>query len=627
MINVPKSSNSDLTSMRLDYIRNIGIVAHVDYGKTTLVDALLRYCGSLKSGRGDAERQRVMDSDALERERGITILSKNTSVEWRNFHINIVDTPGHADFSGEVERILSMVDSVLLLIDAVEGPMPQTRFVVQKAFANKLRPLVVVNKCDRKGARPDWVVDQTFDLFDKLGATDQQLDFPTAYCSATLGYARRRPDGPESDLQFLLEMIVEHAPQPKVAAPGGLQMQISSIDYSPYVGTVGIGKIRRGKISSNQELLIIDKNGHTRKSKCNELIAFNGLVRETRKHADAGEIVGVTGIDNLRVSDTICDPNEAESLPPLTLDDPTLSMTFEVSNSPFAGREAKFVTSRQILERLQKELIRNVALKVEPTQDPKIVRVFGRGELHLSILIENMRREGYGFCIGKPKVFRKKINGVRHEPYEYLVLDTLVEHQGKVMEIMGERQGILQNMLLDRVERVKLEYVLPSESLIGLRTEYLSATSGHGLMSSTFDSFKPSERTHRPSRINGVLVSNGSGKALAYSLFNLQNRGRLLIKPGEEIFEGMIIGIHNRNNDLTVNPMKAKELTNIRAAGNDENVVLTPPLELDLEKSLEFISHDELVEVTPSGIRLRKRLLKEADRKTANRSAKKKLDT
>jgi GTP-binding protein len=608
--------------MKSDFLRNIGIVAHVDHGKTTLVDALLRYSGSLKLTRDVVERERVMDSNALERERGITILSKNTSVEWQNYRINIVDTPGHADFSGEVERILSMVDSVLLLIDAVEGPMPQTRFVVQKAFANKLRPLVVINKCDRKGARPDWVVDQTFDLFDKLGATDQQLDFPIAYCSATLGYARPEPNGVETDLRFLFDMIIKHAPRPEVFAGGALQMQISSIDYSPYVGTIGIGKIQRGEMFAGQEIVVVDQNGGKRKTRNSDLIAFNGLARENRKHAVAGEIIGVTGIDGLRVSDTVCHPDKPESLPPLSLDDPTLSMTFEVSDSPFAGREAKFVTSRQILERLEKELIRNVALKIKPTNDPKIVSVFGRGELHLSILIENMRREGYGFCVGKPQVLRKKINEIYHEPYEYLVMDTLAEYQGKVMEMVGERQGVLQNVQQQGGERVKLEFVVPSRSLIGLRTEYLSTTSGHGLMSSVFDSYKPSEETRTFNRINGVLISNSPGKALAYSLFGLQNRGRLLVKPGEEIFEGMIIGIHNRNNDLTVNPMKAKQLTNIRAAGNDENLVLTPPLELDLEKALEFISDDELVEVTPSGIRLRKRLLKETDRKTANRSAK-----
>ncbi len=605
--------------MNADRLRNIAIVAHVDHGKTTLVDVLLQQSGSFENTRGTPQ-ERVMDSNDLERERGITILAKNTALTWNDYRINIVDTPGHADFGGEVERILSMVDSVLLLVDAVDGPMPQTRFVTQKAFARGLHPLVVINKCDRAGARPHWVLDQTFELFDRLGANDAQLDFPVVYTSATEGYARSAVDGQETDMSVLFETIVEHVQAPTVERSGPLQMQISSLDYSSYVGAIGIGRIQRGSIEPGQQLAIVDRDGNERRGKVLEVLGFQGLKRESRPRADAGDIVAVTGIDELRISDTLCDPAHPEAQPVLSVDEPTVSMTFEVSDSPFAGREGRFVTSRQILERLDRELIHNVALRVEPTADPKAVIVSGRGELHLSILIENMRREGYAFCVGRPQVIVKTINGVEHEPYEQVAVDVPEEFQGTIMERLGNRRGQLDAMAPDGNSRVRLDYTMPARGLIGFRTEFMTATSGTGLIFSSFDSFRPRTQGTIAGRTNGVLIANADGKALAFALFNLQERGRLLIGHGEDVFEGMIIGIHSRDNDLTVNPMKAKQLTNIRAAGNDENILLTPALKLDLEQALEFINDDELVEVTPEAIRLRKRELTEIDRKRTQRA-------
>lgn len=609
------------TQMPSNKLRNIAIVAHVDHGKTTLVDELLKQSGTLDLRHDTSER--VMDSDALERERGITILAKNTAVRWDGHRINIVDTPGHADFGGEVERILSMVDSVLLLVDAVEGPMPQTRFVTQKAFARGLHPLVVINKCDRAAARPHWVLDQTFELFDRLGASDAQLDFPVVYCSATEGYARRDPDDAERDMRILFETIIEHVPPPRVDTKGGFQMQISSLDYSSYVGAIGIGRINRGRIAPNQNVTVIDGHGRHRRGRVLEVLGFQGLKREARDVAEAGDIVAVTGIDELRISDTLCDPVNAEALPSLAIDEPTVSMTFEVSDSRFAGREGRFVTSRQILERLQREVVHNVALRIEETDDAKCIKVAGRGELHLSILIENMRREGYAFCVGRPQVIVKQIDGRPAEPFEKLMVDLSESYQGTVMERLGARRGTIEHMMPDGKGRVRLDYVIPSRGLIGFRTEFLTATAGTGIMYHTFEDYRPLAPGAIAPRKNGVLVSITDGKALAFALFNLQERGRMLLAPGEEVFEGMIVGIHSRDNDLAVNPMKAKQLTNIRAAGSDENILLNSPLRFDLEQALEFIVEDELVEVTPRAIRLRKRELKEADRRRSLRRSSK----
>jgi len=603
-------------------LRNLAIVAHVDHGKTTLLDELLKQTGTLDS-RKNADDTRVMDSNAIEQERGITILAKNTSLSWNDFRINIVDTPGHADFGGEVERILSMVDSVLLLVDAVDGPMPQTRFVTEKAFKHGLKPLVVINKCDREGARPSWVLDQTFDLFDRLGASDEQLDFPVIYASAIKGYAKAEETGAETNMEALFQAIVEHIPAPTVDLSGPLQMQISSLDYSSYVGAIGIGKVNRGSISPNQSIVIIDRDGKSRKGKVLEVLGFQGLEREARDHADAGDIVAITGIDNLRISDTFCDPAVPEAMPPLSVDEPTVSMTFEVSDSPFAGREGQFVTSRQILERLEQELIHNVALRVEKTADPKILIVSGRGELHISILIENMRREGYAFCVGRPQVILKTIEGVMCEPFEQVVIDVPEEYQGAVMERVGNRRGKLGNMQPDGTGRVRLDYSIPARGLIGFRTEFMTATSGNGLMFSSFEDYKEAEQGIIGARNKGVLISNGAGKALAFALFNLQERGRLFVNHGDEVFVGMIVGQHSRDNDLVVNPLKAKQLNNIRAAGNDENLILTPPVLFDLEQALEFIADDELVEVTPKAVRLRKRELTENARKQTLRGAEK----
>ena len=599
-------------------LRNIAIIAHVDHGKTTLVDQLLRQSGTLSARKDVGER--VMDSNDIERERGITILAKNTAINWQEYRINIVDTPGHADFGGEVERILSMVDSVLLLVDAVDGPMPQTRFVTQKAFAQGLKPIVVINKIDRPGARPAWVLDQTFDLFDRLGATEEQLDFPVVYTSATLGFARNEPDGPEQDMNVLFETIVRQVAAPDVDPEGPFQMQVISLDYSSYVGAISIGRIKRGVVTPGMNVTVIDPEGRTRNGRINEVLGFHGLTREARQSASAGDIVALTGIETPRISDTICAPTAVEALPPLKVDEPTVSMSFEVSDSPFVGREGQFVTSRQLAERLERELIHNVALRVEPTDDPKRFIVSGRGELHLSILIENMRREGYELSVGRPKVIMKEVDGALQEPYEQLTVDVPTDYQGAVMERLGNRRGTLVEMVPDGRGRVRLDYSIPARGLIGFRTEFLTATAGMGLLYHSFEKYGPVKPGQIGGRINGVLISNGAGKALAYALFSLQERGRLFVGHGDEVYEGMIVGLHSRDNDLVVNPLKAKQLTNIRAAGSDENLLLTPPIRFDLEQALEFIADDELVEVTPAAIRIRKRMLKENDRKRDSRS-------
>ena len=603
----------------IERLRNIAIIAHVDHGKTTLVDQLLSQSGTLDARAAAPER--IMDSNDLERERGITILSKNTAIQWRDYRINIVDTPGHADFGGEVERVLSMVDSVLLLVDAVEGPMPQTRFVTQKALQQGLHPIVVINKVDRPGARPDWVLDQTFDLFDRLGATDEQLDFPVVYASGLQGFAGTDAETRAGDMTPLFQIIVDQVPAPAVDADGPFQMQVSALDYNSYVGVIGIGRIKRGRINTNTPLTVVDRNGKQRNARILQLFGFLGLERVAVPQAQAGEIIAFTGIDGLGISDTLCDPNEVEPLAALIVDEPTVSMTFQVNKSPFAGREGKFVTSRQISERLQRELVHNVALRVENTSDPDKFKVSGRGELHLSILIENMRREGYELGVSRPEVINREIDGEWQEPYEQLTVDVEEQHQGSVMEKLGERGGDLQNMVPDGNGRVRLDYIMPSRGLIGFRTEFLTATQGSGLLYNVFDHYAAVKKGEFGKRINGVLIANGSGKALGYALFNLQGRGRLFIDPGEAVYEGMVIGIHSRNNDLVVNPLKAKQLTNVRAAGTDENILLTPPIRMSLEQALEFIDDDELVEVTPESIRLRKKLLLEHERKRAARAS------
>ncbi|HKJ09811.1 MAG TPA: translational GTPase TypA, partial [Gammaproteobacteria bacterium] len=552
---------------------------------------------------------------------GITILAKNTAIRWGDYRINIVDTPGHADFGGEVERVLSMVDSVLLLVDAVDGPMPQTRFVTQKALARGLRPIVVINKIDRPGSRPDWVLDQTFDLFDRLGATDEQLDFPVVYASALQGYAGTDPHVDSGDMTPLFEAIVRHVPVPDVDPDGPFQMQVSQLDYNSYVGVIGIGRITRGRIRSNSPVAIVDRDGNRRSGRMLQILGFLGLERIEVPEAQAGDIIAFTGIEELYISDTLCDPKQVEALPALTVDEPTVSMTFQVNNSPFAGRDGKYVTSRQIRERLQRELLHNVALRVEDTDDPDKFKVSGRGELHLSILIENMRREGYELGVSRPEVILREVDGQWEEPYEQLTVDVEEDHQGTVMQKLGERGGELKDMVPDGKGRVRLDYIMPSRGLIGFRTEFLTATQGTGLLYSVYDHYGPLKRGDFGQRVNGVLIANGPGKALGYALFNLQDRGRLFIDPGEEVYEGMVIGIHSRDNDLVVNPLKAKQLTNIRAAGSDENILLTPPVRMSLEQALEFIDDDELVEVTPHFLRLRKKLLKEHERKRASRAA------
>jgi len=603
----------------IHHIRNIAIIAHVDHGKTTLVDRLLQESGTLN--QQDQEQVRIMDSNDLEKERGITILSKNTAISWQGYHINIVDTPGHADFGGEVERVLSMVDSVLLLVDAVEGPMPQTRFVTQKAFAQGLRPIVVINKIDRPGARPDWVINQTFDLFDRLGATDEQLDFPIVYCSALKGYASLDEHARGGDMTALFKAIIEYVPAPEVDLQGPFRMQVTSLDYSSYVGVIGIGRIQRGSIRSNTPVVIADREGNTRNGRLLQVLGFMGLERQEVPEATAGDIIAFTGIEALQISDTLCDPAAVDPLPSLTVDEPTVSMTFQVNNSPYAGRDGKYITSRQLRDRLQRELIHNVALRVDDTGDPDKFRVSGRGELHLSVLIENMRREGYELGVSRPEVIIREIAGEQQEPYEQLTVDIEDAHQGAVMQKLGERGAELKDMMPDGKGRIRLDYVIPSRGLIGFRTEFLTATQGTGLLYSVFDHYGPLKVGSLGQRINGVLIANGSGKALGYALFNLQERGRLFIGHGEEVYEGMIIGIHARSNDLVVNPLKAKQLTNVRAAGTDENILLTPPIRQTLEQALEFIDDDELVEVTPHHIRLRKKLLLEHERKRAARKS------
>ena len=598
-------------------LRNIAIVAHVDHGKTTLVDQMLQQSGTL--GPRAAVPDRVMDSNDLERERGITILAKNTSISWQDYRINIVDTPGHADFGGEVERVLSMVDSVLLLVDAVDGPMPQTRFVTQKAFARGLTPLVVINKIDRDGARPDWVLDQTFDLFDRLGAHDEQLDFPVIYASALNGYASGDSTARDGDLTPLFEAIVQNVSPPSVDREGSLQLQVSSLDYDPYVGVLGIGRVQRGSVESNSQVSLVATDGSSRKARILDVFGFHGLERQKIPAAQAGEIVVFSGIERLNISDTICAVDQPEPLPALAVDEPTISMTFQVNKSPFAGQDGKFLTSRQIGERLQQELKHNVALRVSETDDPDKFRVSGRGELHLSVLIETMRREGFELSVSRPEVIIHETDGVKLEPWEQLTVDFEDSYQGAVMERLAERKGELQSMSPDGKGRVRLDYRIPTRGLIGFRTEYLTATSGTGLIYHVFEKYDRHLSTSIGQRNNGVLVSMVQGKALAYALYNLQERGRLFVRHGDEIYEGMIVGIHSRSNDLVVNPTKAKQLTNIRAAGSDENLVLTPAIRYSLEQALEFIDDDELLEITPSNIRLRKKVLKESDRKRAAR--------
>jgi GTP-binding protein len=602
----------------IEKIRNVAIIAHVDHGKTTLVDKLLQQTGTLNERAPKVER--VMDSNALEKERGITILAKNTSVHWGGYQINIVDTPGHADFGGEVERILSMVDSVLLLVDAVDGPMPQTRFVTQKAFARGLHPIVVINKIDRPGARPDWVMDQVFDLFDNLGASDAQLDFPVIYASALNGYAKLNLNDESTNMDALLQTIIDKVAAPDVDAEGPFQMQISSLDYSSYVGTIGIGRVTRGHIQAKSAVKIIDVDGNIRNGRLLQLLGFKGLDRVEIEEARAGNIIAITGVDQLNISDTICDPNTVEALPPLTVDEPTISMTFQVNDSPFAGQEGKFVTSRKIRERLQTELLHNVALRVEDTVDPDKFRVSGRGELHLSILIETMRREGYELAICKPEVIVREENGVQLEPYERMTVDIEENHQGAIMEKLGERRGELQDMVPDGKGRVRLDYKIPTRGLIGFHTEFLSCTSGTGLMYHVYDHYGPAIKGRIGKRNNGVLIANSTGTARGFALFNLQERGRLFVEPQTVCYEGMLVGIHARDNDLVVNVTKEKQLTNMRASGTDENIVLTPAIRFSLEQALEFIDDDELVEVTPKSIRLRKKELKETDRKRTSRA-------
>ncbi len=599
-------------------LRNIAIIAHVDHGKTTLVDKLLEQSNTL----GDRVKleERAMDSNELERERGITILSKNAAIKWNDYRINIVDTPGHADFGGEVERVLSMVDSVLLLVDAVEGPMPQTRFVTQKALAQGLRPIVVINKIDRNGARPHWVLDQTFELFDRLGATDEQLDFPVIYASGLEGYAGLDESVRKGDMTPLFEAIIEHVPVPDVDADGPLQLQVSALDYNSYVGVIGIARITRGNLKTNTPITVVNAESKTRNGRIQLIYGFLGLERVEVPTAEAGDIIAFTGVDKLSISDTLCDPNNVEALPPLSVDEPTISMTFQVNNSPLAGQDGKYITTRNIQERLERELIHNVALRVEPGESPDKFRVSGRGELHLSILIETMRREGFELGVSRPEVIIHEVNGVKEEPFEQITVDVEEQHQGTVMEKLGERGADLKDMVPDGHGRVRLDFMIPSRGLIGFRTEFMTSTQGTGLLYSVFDHYGPAKPGEYGQRNNGVLISNGKGKAVAFSLFNLQERGRIFIGHGDEVYEGMIIGIHSRTNDLVVNPLKAKQLTNVRASGTDEAITLTPPIRQTLEQALEFIDDDELVEVTPKNIRVRKKLLVEHERKRAARA-------
>ena len=594
--------------MSINNLRNVAIIAHVDHGKTTLVDKLLQQSGTLDRKNMDSER--VMDSDDQEKERGITILAKNTAIKWKEHRINIVDTPGHADFGGEVERVLSMVDSVLLLVDAVDGPMPQTRFVTQKAFDQGLNPILVINKIDRPGARPDWVLDQVFDLFDRLGGNDEQLDFPVIYASALNGIAGLDENEMSDDMSPLMDLILDKVNPPEVNDEGPLQMQISALDYNSYVGVIGIGRITRGKIKPNEQVVVVDTDNNERKGKVLQVMGYNGLERIEVTEAQAGDIICVTGVDKLNISDTLCSPEKIEGLPPLSVDEPTVSMTFQVNNSPFAGKEGKYISSRNLKERLEQELIHNVALKVEPGDSPDKFKVSGRGELHLSVLIENMRREDYELGVSKPEVIQKDVNGEIHEPFEQIVIDIEDQHQGSVMEEMGQRKADLQNMEPDGKGRIKLDFIAPSRGMIGFRSSFLTMTSGTGIMTSVFDHYGKAKDGELAKRQNGVLVSMAAGKTLAYSLFNLQERGRMFVGHGTDVYIGQIVGLHSRDNDLPVNPTKAKQLTNIRAAGTDENLILTPHIEHTLEQALEFVEDDELVEVTPKSIRLRKKDIK-----------------
>ncbi|MDT8410762.1 MAG: translational GTPase TypA [Wenzhouxiangellaceae bacterium] len=598
-------------------LRNVAIIAHVDHGKTTLVDQLLRQSGEFEAHEKLTER--VMDSNDQERERGITILSKNTAITWNDYRINIVDTPGHADFGGEVERVLSMVDSVLLLVDAVDGPMPQTRFVTQKAFAMGFRPIVIINKVDRPGARADWVVDQTFDLFDKLGATDEQLDFPIVYASALNGYAGLTPDITEGDLTPLFEALIEHVPPPDVDPEGLFQMQISSLDYSSYVGLIGVGRIRRGTVKTNQNVAIVDRHGKRRNGRVLQVLGFKGLKRDEVPEAEAGDIVGISGIADISISETLCDPANVEPLPNLTVDEPTIHMTFQVNDSPFAGKEGKYLTSRQLRSRLFLEASHNVSLQVNDTADPDQFDVAGRGELHLSVLIETMRREGFELAVSRPRVRKREIDGEQREPWEQVVLDLDEAYQGSVMQALGERKGQLENMQPDGKGRVRLDYIAPARGLIGFQSSYRTMTAGTGLFFRVFDHWGPAtERIGE--RTNGTLISMDTGTTVAFALFNLQERGKMFVGAGEDVYEGQILGLHNRGNDLVINPLKGKKLNNIRAAGKDDAVILVPPVRMSLEQALEFLADDELLEVTPAHIRLRKRLLTENNRKRAARA-------
>ncbi|ALU43746.1 MULTISPECIES: translational GTPase TypA [Pseudoalteromonas] len=606
--------------MSIEKLRNIAIIAHVDHGKTTLVDKLLEQSGTLETRGGNEER--VMDSNDIEKERGITILAKNTAIEWNDYHINIVDTPGHADFGGEVERVLSMVDSVLLLVDAQEGPMPQTRFVTQKAFALGLKPIVVINKIDKPGARPDWVMDQVFDLFDNLGATDEQLDFQVIYASAINGWATLDLDEPSDNMQPMFEAIVEQVGQPDADPEGDFQMQISQLDYNSYIGVIGVGRIKRGTVKVNQQVTIVGADGTTRNGKVGQVLTYLGLDRHEAQEAQAGDIIAITGLGELKISDTVCDVNAVEALPALSVDEPTVTMTFSVNTSPFSGQEGKFVTSRNILERLQAELVHNVALRVEETDNPDSFRVSGRGELHLGILIENMRREGYELAVSRPEVILREVDGQLEEPYETVTVDVQEEHQGSIMEQLGLRKAEMTDMAPDGKGRIRMDFVMPSRGLIGFQTDFMTLTSGSGLMYHTFDHYGPHKGGNIGQRKNGVLIANAAGKALTNALFNLQDRGKLFIGHGVEVYEGMIIGIHARDNDLTVNALKGKQLTNVRASGTDEAQNLVPPIIMTLEQALEFIDDDELVEVTPESIRIRKKLLTESERKRASRQAK-----
>jgi GTP-binding protein len=601
----------------IEKIRNIAIIAHVDHGKTTLVDKLLQQSGTLGDRGGSVER--VMDSNDQEKERGITILAKNTAINWNGYHINIVDTPGHADFGGEVERVMSMVDSVLLLVDAVDGPMPQTRFVTMKAFAQGLHPIVVINKVDRPGARPDWVLNEVFDLFDRLGATDEQLDFPVIYASALNGIAGMEADDLADDMNPLFQTIIDKVPPPPVNADAPFQMQISALDYNSYVGVIGIGRITGGVAKPNMQVTVIDKDGETRKGKILQVKSHLGLDRVDVTEASAGEIICITGLDRLNISDTLCDPDHVEAMTPLTVDQPTITMTFQVNDSPFAGREGKFVTTRNIRERLDRELIHNVALRVEQGETPDKYKVSGRGELHLSVLIETMRREGFELAVSRPQVIMKEIDGVVSEPFEVLMIDCNDEHQGSIIEELGLRRAEMTDMLPDGKGRVRLTFTVPTRGLIGFRSMFLSMTSGTGMMNHVFDHYGPAKPGDLAARKNGVLVSMVTGKALGYSLWALQERGRLFIEPNVEVYEGMIIGLHSRDNDLVVNPIKGKQLTNVRASGTDENITLTPPVRHTLEQAMEFIDEDELVEITPASVRIRKKHLTESDRKRASR--------